>query len=890
MNGLFNILLLFAFFILPYKAAFAQLPKAYMHWAFDEADAGKKYPCPVELIKSPSGYGLDLKATPCTFTTSAFVNREPRDLSIAFLFKGKNFQFLTYGEQHFKLQFGYNGLIFRTTHNEAGKTQIHHWVIPMNGTGVQSYSRLADNQWHFLVFTYSRKTGEKRIWIDGESPNSFRYSLPPGSRLVMGRNDGFRNTQQLDELAFYEEALNEKQIRALYSSNLKKSASPASPIENIGVDVAEFAPGYPNYKVSSIDQLTAFPLPRYHPARLPNRNINWMDISYLHRQPEPGNQYKTGKIIPEIAVEMSRLLSENFHFYLDIPVLRWKPELAKATYSNPATLYGALVQFANKRPDLPVAALLFHSQVNHRHIDGPIVGSYVLSQQLPAEYYMHDRQGQFIKPGRQKLLSPLMNLDIIEKDARLSALYTQTLLKQLKNKPALINENGEVFGHFQKVTILQKDPRVAADFKASGLTASQYAARFQYRRDSVYKATILKELKYPIPAFTFYNISAIQPEYWPDYATKKKINAWTNGKIYPTPDFYPRTPDNWNIGRGAFNGYGNIAAGRKTEIALGDTDFAPFVSAGWNKEEANIRPAQWLALLKAMVMLGAEHFYVGYFNITGAGGKWPNGIGPYDPRGYIYQAATPAYAQAIRSQVPEFFTEGHLLEPEAPATGWYRFSSWADNHLILVRKHQNRYLLYGSIQPNSNNRSNVPQEIITTIQLEGRSIRFPIRRQGSMYVLSFADKEPSLVQLDAWHQFEHPYYWTKNMRWEAEVFRPVKGNVKPLTSTKEPFDFSRFNTFLELSPGASCDLATNAVKPGLYRVKLAATTIENPDQLSMEITINGKAEQQTLASLVKKEWMIRFPEKANCLLTIKNESIKKVLLDYIELEWIEKNQ
>lgn len=885
MNGLFKILLLFAGAFLIRGAAFGQLLKPYLLWTFEEPDAEKKYSCPVEKINSPSGSGLDLKSSDCIFTTGAFVNREPGDLSIAFLFKGKSFQFLTYGEPHFMLQFSYNGLVFRTTHNEKGKPIRHHWLIPMNGSGIRSYSRLADDQWHLLVFTYSIKTGEKRIWIDGESPDAFRYSLPAGSPLLMGRNDGFRNTQQLDELAFYKEALNGKQVAGLYTQYLGKQRSSSLNSEIEGVDPSEFAPGYPNYTVSSIDQLKRFPLPRYQPANLPNRNINWMDITYLHRQPDPDNNFRKGIINPAKAVEMSVLLSENFHYYLDIPVLRWKPEVAIASYSNPSTLYGALIQLANQRPDLPVSALLFQSQVNQRHIGGPINGSYVVSQQLPAHYYMRDQQGQFIKAGKQKLLSPLMNLDIIEKDARLSALYTRTLLEQLKNKPSLINENGEVFGHFQKASVLQMDPKVAADFKASRLTESQYAGRFQYRRDSVYKSTILKELNYKVPAFTFYNISAIQPAYWPDYATKRRVNAWASGKIYPTPDFYPRTPDNWVMGRGAFNGYGNIAAGRKTEIGLGDTDFAPFVSAGWNKEEANIRPAQWLALLKSMVMLGAEHFYAGYFNITGSGGKWPNGIGPYDPRGYIYQAAMPAYAQAIRSLVPEFFTSGQLLEPEIKSSAPFRFSSWAENHLILVRKHLNRFLIYGSIQPNNNNRNNLPEEVIATIQLEGKSISFPIRRQGSMYLLNLSQQNPTLIQLDGWHQFEHPYFWTKNCLWEAELFSTLSGQSALRTFNKEALDFATFKTMLEMAPGAVCSQDITGVRKGCYQVKLNSASVQVPDQLIVEVHINGKIQGQSLAELEKKEWLIHIPDKSEIRIKLKNLSGRLALIDNIELEW-----
>src|SRR5690606_5620820 len=119
-----------------------------------------------------------------------------------------------------------------------------------------------------------------------------------------------------------------------------------------------------------------------------------------------------------------------------------------------------------------------------------------------------------------------------------------------------------------------------------------------------------------------------------------------------TPSFYPARQDNWRLASGPLNGYYSVAEGRGVEIGLGVKYFAPFVSAGWNLEENNIRPGQWLGLLKSMVMLGADFFHVGYFNVSGGG--WPNGVGPNDPRGYIYQLAMPGYAQAISSRICDF--------------------------------------------------------------------------------------------------------------------------------------------------------------------------------------------------------------------------------------------
>jgi hypothetical protein len=206
-----------------------------------------------------------------------------------------------------------------------------------------------------------------------------------------------------------------------------------------------------------------------------------------------------------------------------------------------------------------------------------------------------------------------------------------------------------------------------------------------------------------------------------------------------------------------------------------------------------------------MVMLGADFFHVGYFNVTGATG-WPNGKGPNDPRGYIYQAAMPAYAQAIASQVWEFFDKGVLLEDPLSKEQRmpFTFAASASNHLVLVRKLDKKYLIYGSVQPSSNYKGNTVLEATTSITLEGKKISFNIRRQGSMYVLDLSGAQPVFYQLDGWHQYEHPYYWSKAVEIEAENVKALTGlNLITEKGTAPENDFSDFATYVQMVPGKS---------------------------------------------------------------------------------------
>ena len=132
----------------------------------------------------------------------------------------------------------------------------------------------------------------------------------------------------------------------------------------------------------------------------------------------------------------------------------------------------------------------------------------------------------------------------------------------------------------------------------------------------------------------------------------------------------------------------------------------------------------------------------------------------------------PAYAQALITLVPDIFYKGSPINPGLKERMHeFRFAGNNEHELILVRKFGKKYLIYGSIQPMSNNKGNIPFSSTTQIELEGRKIKFMIRRQGSMYVLDLEASQPIFYQLDLWHQYEHPYYWTKQVEWSLNFIQ-----------------------------------------------------------------------------------------------------------------------
>ncbi|MGV3765572.1 MAG: LamG-like jellyroll fold domain-containing protein [Chitinophagaceae bacterium] len=801
------------------------------------------YKCGVTMVDGVVGKGVLFDGKTCIAQTNALQKVGSGSFSIAFFFRGTEFLFAGFPSQQFSLSLQYPTLGFGSAVKSGNSFKRDFFAIALNGAGVSSYNHLSDGNWHHFVFVYDIEKGEKQVWVDGQLPGSFVRKGTPGERLYIDPFDGFKAGGAIDELAFFNKALNGKEINTLYKkvAALNKGVAVEQLVQqknNPGsYDLLEFAPGYPIYTVQATDQLRHFPVPRFRKDVSLKRNVSWMDISYLHRElPGPGGA-GFGKESPLKAIAISELLAAKWNYYLDIPTVRNLPASGKRLYGDVSTVPGALVKFANEHPEYPVSTILIQAQNSPVYAGFESAKPYVLSQQLPANHYFRNERGQPIVMNGKKWLSPLMPFDLIKRDGVTATILLDQLQHALVQPIALVNENGEVFGHAWKEELLKADPLVWRDYKKTGLNRFVYSARFQYKLDSTYRAEVLKN-RSASTRFSFYNVSAMNAGYWPDYAARRDVNRWDHKTVYATPDLYPATPENWDRAKGPFNGYGPVAEGRVQEMKLGDNSFSPFVSAGWGKEEDNLRPAQWLGLLKAMVMLGADFFYTGYFNITGANGKWPNGAGPNDPRGYAYQAAMPAYAQALLSWGPEFFASGTLLNPATKENKQqpFRFKGRTASELILVRKlDANRFLVFGSIQPTSNLYGNAPLVANTSIVLEGRTIRFQIRRQGSVYVFSRnAAGTWVFYQLDGWHQYEHPYYWTRNWTQEAELSTKAIGSAI-VTERSQGFDFTRAYSGLLMKKNSRAQYDDVYLDEGIYKVRVLASVRNNASKATIEL-------------------------------------------------------
>jgi hypothetical protein len=356
----------------------------------------------------------------------------------------------------------------------------------------------------------------------------------------------------------------------------------------------------------------------------------------------------------------------------------------------------------------------------------------------------------------------------------------------------------------------------------------------------------------------------------------RNIQSQMRGQRYPTPDFYPYQTG-WRYVSGAYHGLEWVTDSRLFELkdatnnvansfvsygkdaATGnirgkDHLFSPFVSPGWSREEfLNIRPAQYLGLLKVLGVLGAEFFYAGYFtdvwdeyktisNNPGYAAIQNTNAGyKYHPNRMIWQAAMPSYAQAVSSYYRDFLIDPNTGNPSTstllgsfpitPIQGsnkYYQLPTVIQDPTVAAnaeavavgRQMGTSYVVSTTLQPKNGAYGNydfaLPNQLFynpsiapnTTakvgVSLPTLSIYLTAATQGITYLIDLnTNPHPGTSQrvircIDAWHEWKHPLHWSRSMIIEAELSDTIQGvasygTLRPTGATTE--DYSIFTTY-----------------------------------------------------------------------------------------------
>jgi Concanavalin A-like lectin/glucanases superfamily len=708
--------------------------------------------------------------------------------------------------------------------------------IPLNGIGRKSIGYYTDEKWHHYAFVYNNDLGsgdpgysQMKVWVDGQCPNEFTDNRVPylnkadynagtfSSNIYIGFGTaGPQNYFHggMDEIAVFNSVLPDEQIFE-NNNNVKnhlhyQSALSTSPIPNpdpvyptildpldfaSGYDVSSFGDPKDSYHSAQVitmpeTQLSNFPLPRYKPGVFMYPNYNWMSSKYMAGELQPGTTFsnketRSGNIQLELA--------SNWNYYFNLV------ENVASDYngiSNPNSYSGTWIGVAKLHPNLKFAATLYRIQLNIESVLGPnpIYGQ--TSMLKFQNFTTPSVQSGFIKnyfknasgyvPPTNKVWCPAADTVEYNWDAKAVVKILNDLDVATGNLPiSILGENNE-YSKFYTAPDLNNDADAYSDRISKGLTETPYQSlRKQWIDQSYSKRIIDYRPNFNSISFLNYDVDGKNNDRW-DYAyqrlTQKMVSDVSSPitENLPTPFFYPQTPENWRqeAGGGDIHGLNWIINSRNGELALNDFDFAPFIGAGWSKNESyNIRPAQWLGLLKLNCGLGARFFNVGFFNDDPSYSI----NAPANPKGYIWQATTPSYALGVFSHAMEFFpsnstallVQGNTALSPGTSTAplGSLFTLGSPEKVAIVRKitASENYLISSTLQQFSIAGNSIPDLAEGNITLNSKTLKINIRKQGSVYKYDDSGTNPVFYQLDSWHENTHPEYWSKDFYFEAEV-------------------------------------------------------------------------------------------------------------------------
>ena len=723
--------------------------------------------------------------------------------------------------------------------------------IPLSGVGRRDPTYYTDGNWHHMAFTFSAKSGEMKIYVDGVSPPGFSKELGPakclhpvnkycpGSQFSPSDYAGgswFEGC--MDEIAFYRDLLTPGMVYQHYTEVMSGSRytfpvvgitppEVPGPVTDGERNPLEFGPGYPSVTLPSLALLKTYPGARYKPNHQMKQIIPW--IADYDRLALDG---ATVDVSGPVAAEIQKELIDHYNYGLQVGGLAQARPGIPFPLGHPRNLMTHFINLANTPPysDPSIDRVLITNWGQIRPSDAgypaatigtstdrPYVRRYF--GDLPLDHFVYNSGTSAIfSDGTQSPDAPLDSLTFDGLTARsyINNIFTAST-SLIRDEIDIITENGEVLRSYP-AGVLATDVSVVADFTPFGISWNGYQSmrmrqKRQHYADQFQAFAGATEVQW-------YNVGGNVSNIF-QYDSAAAINTWLDSLRRPSPYFYPQTPGRWRYHYGPLNGVNRITKGRIIEIAAGDSIFNPFVSPGfsdggntYNIEDQNIiRPGQYLGLLKNLAMLGADT----YTNFMYWGTDPPGPDPVYESNWRIWKTVIPSYAQAITSRYPEFMYNGEVLEgnPRAVSDGsgsglgaTYSFNTGNLLDYVTIRKlyGEDKYLIVGSAEKSGTSTANGDLRRNVGIFLDGDSIFFPIRLQGSSYIYDNTKiLDPVFYQVDKWHEWKEPYYWCKDFCFEGEVYDSIRFNslapyfAGPLTETPGPLtdrDFTDFTSYI----------------------------------------------------------------------------------------------
>lgn len=606
----------------------------------------------------------------------------------------------------------------------------------------------------------------------------------------------------------------------------------------------QYPAGYPANEATAIQQLKNYPLPRYMPGNHLLRLFNWMNPDYLASNGQPDVTRR--QVLKNDSLVQTELIT-HWNYGIVIPNAGCAFNMC-GRFKCPIE-----AKIANANPNVSLDVITFWTQGSPHDIGYKYTKPMIMSYKIDAPYSVtFNRDGAKITEINFNFPDSLIHID-----GEVQKFYLSNIIKCLTRPINRINENGEeppgpyvypyVWG--DSTIIKMKDTMHAK-------TWPEFAAARKLQMRNAFSSSFMKELpQLKNTMFSFYTVEGGPIDRF-NWHIMKNCMTPVNGIHYSTPDFYPRWPKNWKDWEGAWHGWQWIEIGRKKEIKDGDYLFSPFVAAGWSKNyNDNITPGQWLGLLKCLSVIGAEFYYVGYFNLSA----------PFNnPADYVWQAAMPAYAQAITSRFEDVLRNGNVLfdEKGRPIISY----NAGDKHVLITARKENnkeKYVICGTYQPFSNDSDEIPEAKNITTTIDGHALSFEVRRQGSVYIYEKTpDNRTIFYQLDKWHQNAHPDHWTQDFEFEAEVADSgVSASDIYTTPTGDKGDFTNFVSYIKM-PKDKAALYHFAIRDTVNQSRFLWIYYQGTGTLQVNLSNNSRAGIKTkLAGTQNWKWIkINLPQ------------------------------
>jgi hypothetical protein len=594
-------------------------------------------------------------------------------------------------------------------------------------------------------------------------------------------------------------------------------------------DTLDYAPGYPAYSVSQLDQLQHFPSPRFSSTHAMHRNFSWYDFLYI------GYDYsqvywnaKTNVFVypgmnkkphADLATALNKEMYDHWNYYFNIPT----PSYNFYSFTKTETIAGSAAKFANDHPEVKTCTYIFWAGLRMKSFGYDTPKSYI-------------NYRENIDPCGDTTYPKIADDGLVQRKC-LRYLTDALPRRDSLCKIDFINENGERFGDVWTPNGegYRGNPFISC-IQPDSDNARALRARWQYHVFNTYRRQFIGNDSLPglkNTQFSFYQVAGFLPLYYSEWNEMKYINyplqdpGFDRGKgFHSTPDFYPGKADHNIFDRyAAYHGIDCIAEGRKYELKNGDDYFSPFMCAGWFADSMNYRPAEWLAASKVMCAMGADFFYGAYFNEVNPAKTIPN-----DPRGFIYQVAMLSYAQAVTSRYYDIFINSADFDYQKKK-----------NTLCIVRKEKGmeRYMIDASVFHDDDPKDY--KDLAVTVDVGGQKIKVNARKQGSVYIYDKTDSSNIVFyQLDGWHEATHPYYWSKNIEIEGEnfddsAFHPIH-TERPANAEKN--DYTNFTSYVDCKDPVGYSFETGADTATYYiwiRVRCSPLNPGKEDAVSVRL-------------------------------------------------------